>query len=50
VWGLAGLALGVALTVVALRVTGRRRPDEPEMTPSVPSDDVLTSTGATLRR
>jgi hypothetical protein len=53
VWGAAGLALGVALTVAALRVAGRRRHDEPEVTTSEPMDDVLTSTGAvgaTIRR
>ena len=50
VWGLAGLALGVALTVAALRVTGRRRQDEPEVPTTAPRDDVLTSTGATIRR
>jgi hypothetical protein len=50
VWGLAGLALGVALTVAALRVAGRRRPAEPEATTTEPMDDVLTSTGAPVRR
>ncbi|MDQ1601870.1 MAG: hypothetical protein QOD68_3344 [Actinomycetota bacterium] len=50
IWGLVGLALGVALTVAALRVAGRRRQDEPEVATSQPMDDVLASTGATLRR
>ena len=45
VWGLTGLALGVALTVATLRVAARRRHDEPELTTSEPRDDVLTSTG-----
>jgi hypothetical protein len=49
VWGAVGLALGVALTVVARRLAGRRD-DEPELVTSRSSDDVLTSTGATLRR
>ena len=50
-WGAAGLALGVLLTA-ALWVAGRRRSDEPdEPGPTTrPSDDVLTSTGAALRR
>jgi hypothetical protein len=50
VWGLAGLALGVALTLAALRVAARRRSDEPDVMTSEPMDDVLTSTGAPLRR
>jgi hypothetical protein len=50
VWGLAGLALGVAMTVAALRVAGRRRQDEPEVTTGEPMDDVLTWTGAPVRR
>jgi hypothetical protein len=50
VWGVAGLALGIALTVAALRVAGRRRPDEPEVPATEPMDDVLTSTGAPVRR
>ena len=48
VWGAAGLALGVLLTLAALRVVGRRRPDEPEVATTM--DDVLTSTGAPVRR
>ncbi len=50
VWGAVGLTLGVALTVAALRVAGRRRQDEPEVTTREPTDDVLTSTGAPVRR
>jgi nitrate reductase gamma subunit len=50
VWGVAGLALGVALTVGTLRVAGRRRNDQPELTTTEPRDDVLTSTGAPVRR
>jgi hypothetical protein len=50
VWGAVGLALGVLLTVVAaLRVAGRRRQDEPEAMTGEPTD-VLTSTGAPVRR
>jgi len=48
VWGAAGLALGTALTLAALRVVGRRRPDEAEVPTTM--DDVLTSTGAPVRR
>jgi hypothetical protein len=50
VWGVAGLALGVALTVAAFRVAGRRRHAEPEVSTTEPMDDVLTSTGAPVRR
>jgi hypothetical protein len=54
VWGAAGLALGVLLTARALWVARRRHhePDEPEKSEPTtrPSDDVLTSTGARLRR
>jgi hypothetical protein len=50
VWGAVGLTLGVALTVAALRVAGRRRQDEPEVTTREPTHDVLTSTGAPVRR
>ena len=46
VWGLAGLAVGVVVTAAAMRLAGRRRQDEPEVTASEPMDDVLTSTGA----
>ena len=49
VWGVAGLALGVALTVATMRVAARRRHDEPELTTTEPRDDVLTSTGAPVR-
>jgi hypothetical protein len=45
VWGLAGLALGVGLTAAAVRVAGRRRQDESEVTMSEPMDDILASTG-----
>ena len=50
VWGVAGLALGVALTVATLRVAARRRHDEPEVPTTEPRDDVLASTGAPVRR
>jgi hypothetical protein len=50
VWGAAGLALGVALTLAALRVAGRRPHAEPEVSTTEPMDDVLTWTGAPVRR
>ena len=50
VWCVAGLALGVALTVATLRVAARRRHAEPEVPTTEPRDDVLASTGAPVRR
>jgi hypothetical protein len=50
VWGVTGLALGVALTLAALRVAGRRPHAGPEEPTTEPTDDVLTSTGAPVRR
>ena len=50
VWCVAGLALGVALTLAALWVAGRRPHAEPEVPTTEPMDDVLISTGAPVRR